>query len=72
MTKEEKNKVDQCFDALLAMDLEDREDEWILFIDGEHVFSDKDEATVLKYAASHYPHSMPCLIRVPSKQPHAY
>ena len=71
MANEGKNKVDQCFDALLAMDLRDREDEWMLFIDGEHVFSDKDEATVLDCAAVHYPRSMPCLVRVPSKLPYA-
>ena len=71
MTKETKNKVDQCFDALLAMDLKDRENEWLLFIDGDYVYSDKDEATVLEHAARKYPRGMPCLIKVPSELSHA-
>ena len=69
MRKQEMNKMDRCFDALSTLDLGMYEGQWLLLINGECVYSNRDEERVLKYAHERHPDEVPCLVRVPTREP---
>lgn len=70
MTREEKNRVDECFDALSTVNSQNyRENEWVLLIDGGAVYHNKSEGKVLDYAEKNYPDEIPCLVKVPTRHP---
>ena len=69
MRKREMNKMDRCFDALSTLDLGRYEGQWLLLINGECVYSNRDEERVLEYAHERHPDEVPCLVRVPTREP---
>jgi len=70
MPRERRNRTDVCFDAIRSIDLDGMEDQWLLLIRGETVFSHSNEGIVLEYAREHYPDDVPCLLKVPSGHPY--
>jgi hypothetical protein len=54
------------------MELDRLEEHWLLFIRGRCVFSDMDEGMVLKHARESHPDEIPCIIKVPAREPMAF
>lgn len=70
MAKDKKNAMDECFDVFSTVNTKNyEENEWVLLIRGKSVFHDKSEEVVLNFAEKEYPSEVPCLVKVPSKQP---
>jgi hypothetical protein len=69
MTMDTDDMWDSCIEELRAMDLDRLDDQWLLFIRGRHVFSDVDEGLVLRHARESHPDDIPCLIKVPAREP---